>query len=197
MFAEPDWSRPIDFEARIAAIPLHATVRGMFLQMMQANLPAESMAGGRVRPYVAFSTYPMREYVALLASLCTRSRPGLSSAECVRRLGRTLYPNYAKTITGTAIFAVAGGNFRRVLELCPAAYRIATPTATVAIDECSAGTARVSMRGMYALADTHQVGIFEGAMEACGVEGTVLVQRHDDPGDTDFELSWHGAASRS
>ena len=190
MFAEPDWSAPVDFEARLAAIPAHATVRGMFLQMLQANLPADRAAEGRERRYVAFNTYPMRDYVALLALSCERSRSNVSSAECVRRLGRTIYPSYAQTVTGMAIFAVAGGNFRRVLELCPAAYRIATPTASVNVLECVPGRARVAMRGMYALADLHQVGIFEGAMEACRAEGTILVEQHADLGDADYELRW-------
>lgn len=190
MFAEPNWNQPVDFAARLAAIPPSATVRGMFLQMMQASTLASGVVEARERRYVAFNTYPMHDYVALLALICARNKGSLTSAECVRRLGRTLYPSYAKTVTGTAIFAVAGGNFRRVLELCPAAYRVATPTASVSILECAQGHARVAIRGMYALPDLHQVGIFEGAMEACGTAGSVLVQRHDDVGDADYELRW-------
>lgn len=192
MFVEPDFGAPIDFEARLKAVPADATVRGMFLQLLLEGISGEAALAVRGRRYVSFKNYPMRDYVELLAISCTKSVRGLAHGECVRRLGRTVYPKYASTITGTAIFAAAGRSFRRMLELCPAAYRISTPTAAVSILSIEDGRARVALRRLWNLPDLHQVGIFEGAMDVCGAVGSVLVERHS-PCDVDFDVRWQGA----
>src|SRR5690349_5120996 len=126
MFAEPDWSQVIDFSARVAAVPESASVRGMFMQFLLAAAPSGVAERYASRRYVAFKNYPMREYVEILGHVCEASLQ-LQPAECLRRLGWTMYPKYANTITGTAIFAVAGKNFARVIELAPTAYRITLP----------------------------------------------------------------------
>jgi uncharacterized protein (TIGR02265 family) len=192
VFVEPDWKAQVDFEARLAAVPAEATVRGMFLQLLQESLPGDAASAARARRYLSFKNYPMRDYVELLALGCTKLARGLGQGECVRRLGRTVYPRYADTITGTAIFAVAGRDFRRVLELCPAAYRVSTPTAEVSILNVEDGRARVALRGMWNLPDLHQIGIFEGAMDVCGVIGKITVERYSLC-DVDFEVRWRAA----
>jgi uncharacterized protein (TIGR02265 family) len=188
---EPDWSAPIDFESRLAAVTADATVRGMFLQLLQQSMGGEAGAAVRERRYVAFKNYPMREYVELLALSCKQLGRGYAHGECVRRLGRMVYPRYAATVTGTAIFAAAGRNFRRVLELSPLAYRVSTPTAQVSILSIENGRALVALRRLWNLPDLHQVGIFEGAMEVCGVVGSVLVERYSLC-DVDLEVRWSG-----
>jgi uncharacterized protein (TIGR02265 family) len=192
VFVEPDWKAEIDFASRLAAVPADATVRGMFLQLLQESMSGDANGPVRARRYVSFKNYPMRDYVELLALSCSRPARGVGHAECVRRLGRMVYPKYADTITGTAIFAAAGRDFRRVLELCPAAYRVSTPTADVSIINVEAGRARVALRRMWNLPDFHQVGIFEGAMDLCGVTGSITVERHNLC-DVDFEVRWRAA----
>lgn len=193
MFVEPDWKAEIDFATRLAAVPADATVRGMFLQLLQESMSGDATSPARNRRYVSFKNYPMRDYVELLALSCAKSVRGIGHGECVRRLGRMVYPRYADTITGTAIFAAAGRDFRRMLELCPAAYRVSTPTAEVSILSIESGHARVALRRMWNLPDLHQVGIFEGAMDVCGVFGSIKVERHSLC-DVDFEIRWRAAA---
>ena len=194
MFAEPEWDAPIDFEARLAAVPADATVRGMFLQQLLEGMSGDAAVAVRGRRYLAFKSYPMRDYVELLALSCTRSARGIAHGQCVRRLGRMVYPTYAATITGTAIFAAAGRNFRRMLELCPAAYRVSTPSAEVSIVEIENGRARIALRRLWNLPDLYQVGIFEGAMDVCGAVGAITVERHS-LGDVDFEVRWRGGGA--
>jgi uncharacterized protein (TIGR02265 family) len=192
VFAEPDWGAPIDFEARLKAVPADATVRGMFLQLLLEGITGEAALAVRGRRYVSFKSYPMRDYIELLSISCTKSVRGLAHAECVRRLGRTVYPKYASTITGTAIFAAAGHNFRRMLELCPAAYRISTPSAAVSILSIEDGRARIALRNLWNLPDFHQVDIIEGAMDVCGAVGTISIERHSFC-DVDLDVRWQGA----
>jgi uncharacterized protein (TIGR02265 family) len=188
MFAEPDWSQPIDFSERVAAVPASAMVRGMFMQFLLAAAPskvAERYAGRR---YVAFKSYPMREYVEILAHACQAS-PAVAPAECVRRLGWTVYPNYANTITGTAIFAVAGKSFARVVELASTAYRITLPPARVHIMAMEKRHAVVQLREVWNLPEFHHVGIWEGAMRVCDTEGSIKLGEVA-PGMADFDVHW-------
>jgi len=193
VFAEPKWYAPIDFEARLAAIPTRAMVRGMFLQLLVQGLGDEASARVSDRRYIAFKNYPLREYVQLLALACGDKNSRLPAAQRVRQMGRSVYPNYAKTITGTAIFAAAGRNYRRVLELCPAAYRVAVEHSQVTIRSIAEGRALVELRELWNLPDLHQVGIFEGAMQVCGARGKILV-RQIDYGAADLEITWQEGA---
>ena len=189
MFAQPDWTASIDFEARLAAIPPKAAVRGMFLQLLMQGLGSEALAAVRDRRYIAFKNYSMRDYVELLALACADPDSRVAPAQRVRELGRAVYPNYARSITGTAIFAAAGHSFRRVLELCPAAYRVAVVPAQVTVRSITDDHAVIELRELWNLPDLHQVGIFEGAMQVCGARGSIRVKPIDF-GSADFEVRW-------
>lgn len=192
MFAEPDWDAPIDFDARLAAIPPSAQVRGMFLRFLIQGMDAEAATKVRGRRYLPFKNYSMRDYVELLALSCVPNAL-VAPGERVRRLGRNLYPTYAGTITGTAIFAAAGHNFRRVLEMAPAAYRVSAETALVTIRSISDQHALVEVRNLWNLPDLHQVGVLEGAMLVCNAVGAIRI-RTLSFSDVDFEITWTHAA---
>jgi uncharacterized protein (TIGR02265 family) len=196
VFAEPDWNASIDFSERLAATPASARVRGMFLQLLMQGLSAEAAAQVRDRRYVAFKNYPMRDYLELLALSCAQGQSRTSAAARVRKLGRAVYPNYANTMTGTAIFAVAGRSFRRVLELCPAAYRVSCEGSEVRVRSITEEHAVIELRNLWNLPDFHQVGIFEGAMHVCGAQGLIRVQTLGF-GDVDFDISWRNAVNVS
>ena len=188
MFADPDWSQPIDFEARLAAIPPTSMVRGMFLQLLVDSIGPTHMAKRMTRRYSAFKNYPLREYVELLAFAAEHMRKKVP-ADCLRRLGWRVYPSYAKTITGTAIFAVAGYDFRRMIELSPTAYHISLEPAEVVIKTIQPQYALVELRHMYNVPEFHQVGIWEGAMQTCGVQGHIKTEIIDF-GSVNFEIRW-------
>lgn len=193
MFVEPNFDAPIDFEARLAAIPAKSVVRGMFLQLLQQSVGPDVPRELRDRRYVAFKNYPMRDYVELLAACCADRNARVSAGQRVRELGRGVYPAYARTITGTAIFAVAGHNYRRVLELSPTAYRVSVESAKVSVRSITEGHAIVELHELWNLPDLHQVGIFEGAMLVCNARGTVRVEPIDF-GAANLEITWQDSA---
>jgi uncharacterized protein (TIGR02265 family) len=100
-----------------------------------------------------------------------------------------VYPNYAKTMTGTAVFAVAGRDYRRIVELCPRAYQIGMTPGSVKLRSISDGHAIAELRDIWNVPDFHGVGVWEGAMDVCGVKGTIDVHCHNH-GSVDFELRW-------
>ena len=188
MYEEPDWSKPVDFTARVAAIPEGAVIRGMFLQVLWDALTLELNGRLRARRYVAFKNYPMREYVELLGFASEQAR-ATRPADYMRRLGRLIYPNYVKTISGSAIFAVAGHDFGRVIEASPTAYKVGLSPASIVIRRIEHNHAQVELRNVFNLPDFHQVGIWEGAMKVCGVSGTIKTHVIDF-GATDFDVYW-------
>jgi len=189
VFRHPDWSTPIDVEARLEAIPSQAGVRGMFCQFLIEAIGSDPPAHLVKSRFVAFKNYAMRDYVKLLVWGGGQAFPRLPLAEAVRRLGRCIYPNYAKTMTGTAIFAVAGHNFQRVVELCPTAYKVAISNGTVSLRSLEDHHAVVEFRGVWNLPEFHQIGIFEGAMDVCSARGEIGVDVHGLD-SVDLDVRW-------
>lgn len=189
VFVEPNWKAPIHWEERIDAIPATANARGMFFQFLIDALGPRVALQIEAPTYIAFKSYPLREYVSLLARGSRVAFPSLASSEAVRRLGRLVYPNYAKTITGTAVFAVAGRNFRRIVELCPRAYEIGMTPGKVKIVSCEEGRAVVQLQDIWNVPEFHQVGVWEGGMDVCNVKGLIKT-RVRNHGTCDFEVTW-------
>jgi uncharacterized protein (TIGR02265 family) len=190
VFKEPDWEATVDFEARLAAIPQRAQVRGMFLQYLIEAIGADPVPYFGPRRYVAFKTYSMRDYVEILRWGARTKFPQLPEAEAVRRLGRCIYPNYAKTVTGTAIFAVAGRDFKRVVELTPTAYKVSVPPGQINVRLLEERHAVVELRDIWNLPDFHQVGIWEGAMQVCRAMGQIQVNVLGFDA-ADFDIRWN------
>jgi uncharacterized protein (TIGR02265 family) len=191
VFVAPEWKSSIDFDERIAAIPPGANARGMFFQFLVDALEPRVAAQIEAPRFIAFKSYPLRDYVTLLARASRAAFPSLPAAEAVRRLGRSVYPSYARTLTGTAVFAIAGRNYARVIELCPRAYEIGMTPGSVKVRSITPGHAIVELRQIWNVPEFHQVGVWEGGMEVCGVTGTIET-RVLDYGAVDFEVRWSG-----
>jgi uncharacterized protein (TIGR02265 family) len=192
VFVVPDWSAGVDFEQRIAAVPERATARGMFFQFLVPGLGPSTAGKVTSRRYLAFKNYPLREYVEVLALSCAEQASSLAPAEHLQRLGHQVYPNYAQTLTGMAIFAVAR-TFRQVVELAPAAYRVTISPGSVRVRSIEDGHAIVELRDLWVVPELHQVGIWQGAMSVCGARGEIRVEALD-LGNVNFELTWREAA---
>lgn len=189
MYSDPKWNTAINFDKRLAAVPAEANARGMFFQFLLDALGPQVAKEIGAQRYIAFKSYPLRDYVHLLGLGSRVAFPGLPAAEAVRQLGRRVYPNYAKTLTGTALFSIAGHNFRRVVELCPRAYEIGMTPGKVTITSITDNEAFVELRGLWNLPEFHQVGVWEGGMDVCGVIGNIETHVIDF-GSVDFHVTW-------
>jgi uncharacterized protein (TIGR02265 family) len=165
----------------------------MFLNFLIEAIGADPEPLGK-RRYVAFKTYSIRDYVEILRWGARLAVPHLPAAEAVRRFGSRVYPNYARTVTGTAIFAMAGRDFGRVVELTPTAYKVSVPPARIHVRELEPQHAIVELRDLWNLPEFHHVGIWEGAMRVCNVVGEIRV---DVIGldAVDFDIHWRDAQS--
>ncbi|MEM9068382.1 MAG: DUF2378 family protein [Myxococcota bacterium] len=176
-FTEPNFDDGDDTDERLPRIPKDAWVRGMFLQ--------EIVDEGRTRgvdlggSFTAFHKYPLDQFMRLLQRGAHEIYPDLPFGRALYELGRVSYPNFAKSLAGKALFAVAAGSFRRFLELSTRGYEVTTGPAKVTTRFLSSTEAIVTYRQVWAYPATYQVGVAAGAMETTGVTGELRVQRLD------------------
>lgn len=188
-FGPPDWGAPIDVEGRLASAPEDGWVRGMFFQgLVDFARSKTGQAVGRER-YLAFKTYPLREYVSLLAAVAGVAFPDLPLREGLRRLGHRAYPNLMASTFGRVLFSVAANDFSEALRLVGRVYRMIANPGRVHVAQLAPGFALLELRQMWTFADAYQVGVFEGGMRSYRREGEIEV-RVQGPSEVDLRLRW-------
>lgn len=187
-FEFPDWSAPLDVAARVAAAPDDGTVRGMFFQQI-ADALGDRLPDGVSDRYTAFGNYPLRGYMELLAEAARVLHPQQTVREGLRRLGQQVYPMFASTMVGSAIFAVAGHDFGKVASLASKAYGVSISPGRLSTIQVAPAHLRVQMIDIWSFPASFQYGVFEGAMEQCGVTGRIRVAQHS-PSAADFDIQW-------
>ena len=187
-FAPPDWDAPLDAEGRIARAPDGATVRGMFLQDS-----VEAMRAGGVDPgprkYIAFKTYPVQEYMALVVEAARALHPRKPLRAALRHLGRDVYPTFEKTMVGSAIFAFAGRDFGRVAKLAGRGYGVSLSPGGATTEFVEDGHLRACLRSIWVFPDCFQIGVWEGALDVCGAKGSIEIDVLGDC-DVDYDVRW-------
>lgn len=118
--------------------------------------------------------------------------PELPIRDAMRQLGRHVYPNFVATMVGKAIFSVAGRDFGRVAALAGRAYAVSVSPGEVRSEPCGPNHVRVILRDLWPFPDAYQIGVWEGAMQVCGVKGEIRV-RALSPCDVDYDIRWSGA----
>ncbi len=186
-FRTPDWNEPLDIEQRLGQTPADATLRGVFFQAIVDRLKAH----GRPAPvtYSGFVRYPVREYLELAVRSARELHPNEPLREGLRRVGRGVYPAFKDTMAGAAIFAFANNDFARVAALAQKAYELALTPARVGLRDLGHNHLVVELRDVYTFPDCLQIGVWEGAMAACSVEGTVALKLYSLC-DADLEIEW-------
>ncbi len=177
MFKTPDWNAPFDPRLELDAIPDDAKVRGMFFQFLHEAV--RSQTGGSLdgpQPS-AFEWAPMQDYVKLVLAAAPKLHPGQPVREQLRRVGHTLFDDFERTMVGKAIFAVSGRDFRRVLTLAHKEYAVSYDPCNLSGRVEDAGVGIVTLDPVWVLADSYQVGAWEGAARFCGKQPTIRVDR--------------------
>lgn len=188
-FVPLDFTAAVDVDERIAACPERFCVRGMFFQEI---FDAAERAG---RPFEApprripWRHYPTREYMRVIADGAARVHPDLPLGEAMFQVAKQVYPNFADTMVGKAIFAIAGREFVRVAQLAPRAYDASLDGGRVEVRTAEPGYVHVHMADLRPFPELFQPGVWAGAMQVCGVEGELFVKKHDDA-NVELEILW-------
>jgi uncharacterized protein (TIGR02265 family) len=188
-FAPPPWGAPLDVNARFAAIPPGVTMKGLFLIPMVAEAKRRgiTLKGARER-YVPFSDYPLVEHARLIVEAGQAFFPQLSIRQALRKIGRASHAVLGETLVGKVLWSNAD-HVEAALESVAKSYGITASGSRVFIRERAPGRVMVRLEHVYHFLDSHHVGVFEAAVRACKVKGTIAI-RLDSPCDGDFLITW-------
>lgn len=179
--SKEDWST---LTARIASVPDRGTIRGMFMRQAHAWLP-----GSNPSRYLPFSNYSLREYMETLLKAAARRFPRARPAEALVQLGREVYPLFASSLAGGAIFGIANNTYRHVVELSPRAYPITLSPGRAEVSQSSEDSANVALRDVWVFPEFFHAGIWLGAMTVCRTHGTISVVPRSVC-DVEFKILW-------
>lgn len=198
----PRFGRSIDIEEQVRLLPAGAACKGLFfndpIQRLRrvdpkhALLDAGNAAGRR---YVPFFDYPYSDFMRVLGATATAVYPTVPKGEALRRLGRAGYEALLQSQVGKVLFGVFGKSFEQVVKMGARGWAVSISFGKVEVEEVGPQHVRYHFRDLPALLETYQVGIVEGGMNVCGVEGEVRVHL-TDPGNGSFDIQWWEPGSR-
>jgi hypothetical protein len=102
-FSPPDWNAPLDVEARLAALPSNAQLKGWVLSSIVNAAKDRGVTLPGARRYIGFSDYPAQEYLELLVSAAKLIDPRFPPRRTLYEVGRAAYPTFAASILGRIV----------------------------------------------------------------------------------------------
>ncbi len=120
-------------------------------------------------PRIPFAKVERRAYNAALFQACETLSPDVPLSSALFELGRDLYPHFASTMLGKAIFSVAGRDYPAMARLAPRAYSICNGHGTFEVVRAQHGLVHVSFHDVWdPLPFTS--GIWHGGLDVCGID---------------------------
>lgn len=186
---EPPWSAALDAERILRLVPEDATMTGQFLSAVAAVATARGIRLSSARAkYTPFSSYPLREHCELLVETSSKVFPMLSLREGLRKLGRGAPNVLLQSVVGRVVFGSVEGPFD-VLVAMAKSYMLHMRPGQVDVVSKSATSAVVRASQIYNFLDSHNVGVFEGALKHAGVRGEVRIHVYDRT-TADLQCTW-------
>jgi uncharacterized protein (TIGR02265 family) len=196
IYEAPRFDRPVVLEEHLRALPLGATLKGMFfhdvLDRLRKSAPNHVLLapdGLGSRRYLHFFDYSYADYMRVLHGTAVAIFPGLPVGEGLRRLGHSSFPALRNSQVGKVLFGVLGTDTRRIMELGARGYKVSLNFGRVEVNGVGTNHLRYHFRNLPAYLETYQVGVVEGAMKASGVEGRVRVKLAN-LGNGSFDIRW-------
>ncbi len=143
---------------------------------------------GRPR-YTAFRGYPIREWLEFLPAAAIAAFPRHPAREGMRRFGHGAFRVFRSSMAGRVLFSMAGHNIQMAMAISVRAFDVIGSHGSVELLVNDPGRAVFGLRNMWDFVDAWHVGVYEGAMEAFGLDGRVQVCLHD-VANADLELTF-------
>jgi len=173
----------------IEKTPSTHTVRGMYVSGLVQAISSMGFAPKSNERIQAFKEYPLRDYMEALLDSAISLYPNLSVHEGLRKLGGLAIPTFAKSIAGGVIMATVGRSWDLALTCVSRGYEVSLRPGKCVVAENAKGRAIVQLRNVWNFSDSYQVGVMEGLMHWCKLEGTVTAAR-TNLCDADLTIEW-------
>ncbi len=185
----PPWESPLDLAAHLAATPAGATIKGLFTSALGAEAQRRGLTLRHLRPHhIPFKDYPMTEHMQVLCEAARAFYPAAPLRQGLRVLGRAAFATFHASMLGRVMLG-EGDDPGSVLRAIAKGYAVGNSHAQADVLACTTDTAQVRLRDVFHFVDSHHVGVFEGALWACGCKAEVML-RMESLVTGDLFLTW-------
>jgi uncharacterized protein (TIGR02265 family) len=178
-----------EFREQIAHTPAASGTNGMYVVNLLDLLRKNGVFVPGVREPQRFRHYPLRECMELLLLAAVTLHPDKTVGEGLRRLGRLVIPTFAQSLAGSVMMSVAACSWEAALGGLTRGYSLSLRPGEAHVAEFRRGHARVELRGIWSFGDTYQVGVVEGLMKWCDIDGRTVAKKLSRA-NTDITLEW-------
>jgi len=174
-----------DLAWRLDQIPLQASVRGVFLNMIddRAGLLSEATQREyrsffRVHRFTPFRFYPTRDYVTRLVVLAQIHWGGPSIYQGIREIQSHAFDAYASSLFGKAALALVEPSLTQMLRFIDVAWRTQTAVnySRCQLVEATPTTHRIRFLNEFVYIEHAMVGALEGVARLTGTRITATVE---------------------
>ena len=139
--------------------------------------------------YIGFKLYPLHDYWALLRHAAQALSPNEPESLGIYRIAQVVYPNFAVSLLGRAIFSVAGREVEKIVSLAPRAYAASNTRGSFIIDDLGPGTVDVTLKDVWDPVP-FSVGIWQGVFVVCDIKPRVFEIDVEAPGTLRLRARW-------
>src|SRR5262245_17235810 len=125
-FVPADDHGPLDLDYRIAHVPAHAVVKGMFIRRLVDDAAKHGHTLAVKERLIAFKDYPVPVYLNALVEAARVLHPSEPPRRALRLLGHGVYPQLVDSMIGKVVFGVLGRDIHSILRVASKAYEIAS-----------------------------------------------------------------------
>ncbi len=166
--------------------PVTCKVNGMYVTGLRDMMLAEGVELPEMNAY-PFRYYSLPDYMELVITCSITLYGSVPLREGLRRMGRLVIPTFANSLVGKVL--LANRHWGVALTCLARGYQVSLKPGKCTVAEFSPGHALVELRNIWLFGDCYQVGVIEGLMDWCGLDGT-LTPNVLSPCDTDITIEW-------
>lgn len=178
-----------EFREQIASTPATCEISGMYVVSLLDLLRKRGVAVNETRAARRFRRYPLRDSMELLLLAAVTLHPDKPLAVGLQHLGRLVIPTFAESLAGSVMMSVASCSWEAALGGLARGYSLSLNPGEARIAEFRRGRALVELRGIWNFGDTYQVGVIEGLMKWCELDGRSIANKISRA-NTDITLEW-------
>ncbi|MEM6295846.1 MAG: DUF2378 family protein [Myxococcota bacterium] len=164
-FVEFDGFAAYDPAPLMDAIPRDDKTRALFYDNLR-----RAYDGQRVPcpdfPRVPFAQVERHAFNQAMLDACATLWPDRGLAASLFEIGRGVYPHFASTMVGKAIFSVAGRDYVKMATLSPRAYSVANERGTVEVLRADPGHVHARFTDLWDF-PPYVCGVWHGGLDVC------------------------------
>ncbi|HEU4404151.1 MAG TPA: DUF2378 family protein [Polyangiaceae bacterium] len=185
----------VDPAERVAAVPKHHLVKGMFLAELVRHLgpkwpsvAATLVAPPRLGRYLPFGDYPRVDHIRLLYAVALARYPHATPAQGVRLTGRRDAQIFNDSLVGKALLAPIS-SVKGALLRGPRAYQLVVRGGTVRALDLGERWVRLEYRDFAGWVEGATIGLVEGMVGAFGAQASIDIEFLSDA-DANYDVRW-------